>query len=1071
MSRPLRFWLSLGLSTLVALAVLSVILVVLGVLVPRLNAEVEAQNRMLSNAAATQINSFLENFSTVLGNLGGDIASRRQLSIAELQLMIDTVTQAEKGIKSIYIIDDKDRTIAAGLPRAERSLRDSQLGIDFSGRSFVSSARLKHRKVWSDTYLSARGNIVVALAIPFIVPGQRASDPSTLGVLVGELNLEEVSRFAGLLGTTGDVLTLIVDRRGNVVGHPDPERALRQENLRHLSPLSGIAGSPKTARFRLDSVDYLGSTTPIVETGWMALVGQPTEKAFAIVRSTLMSLAGASGLALLMAVIAAMIASRRMMQRVGEFAAHMEAVADGNYQAAIPQSGIDEIEHLSQHMRRMAAAVLEREDRLRESETNFRTLVDSAPLGIALIAEHGRLVLINAAFIRMFGYDLQEIPDVDTWLNRVCPDSGRHGETARRWQLLIERNSAPHPETGLLKIRRADGQRRDIEFVAEQLPDRRILATFSDITERRLDEVRLQRAAKVFSHAREGIVITDADGTIVEVNDTFAHITGYTRKEALGKNLRLLKSGVQESGFYVAMYRSLTRNGYWSGELWNRNKNGDLYAILLNVTAVYDTQGAIQNYVALCTDITQMKEYQRQLEHVAHYDPLTGLPNRVLFADRLRQAMAQSLRRNLSLAVLYLDLDGFKPVNDHYGHDTGDRLLVAIAQRLKEVLRDGDTISRFGGDEFVAVLVDLDDGNDCHAVLERLLDAASRSFMVDGNALQVSASIGVTFYPRDSADTDLLMRHADQAMYLAKQLGKNRYHVFDVAQDAATANQLRIIDHIGMAINRGEFVLHYQPKVNMVSGEIVGAEALIRWQHPERGLVAPSDFLPLVEGHSISVQLGEWVIDTALAQMDAWRIDGLDLPVSVNIGARQLLQSEFMERLTALLARHPEVPRDHLELEILETSALDDVAQVSEVMSTCRQMGIRFSLDDFGTGYSSLTYLSRLPAQVLKIDQSFVRGMLDDPNDLAIVNGVIGLASAFHRQVIAEGVETESHGTQLIALGCVLAQGYGIAHPMVAEELPSWAARWKRAPQWQTGQRFAGSVCAVEASTGGTAPE
>ena len=1070
MSRPLRFWLSLGLSTLVALAVLSVILVVLGVLVPRLNAEVEAQNRMLSNAAATQINSFLENFSNVLGNLGGDIASRRQLSTDELQSMIDTVTQAEKGIKAIYIIDDKDRTIGAGLPRTERSLRDSQIGIDFSGRSFVSSARLKHRKVWSDTYLSARGNIVVALAFPLIVPGQRPSDPSTPGVLVGELNLEEVSRFAGLLGTTGDVLTLIVDRRGNVVGHPDPERALRQENLRHLSPLSGIAGSPKTARFRLDSVDYLGSTTPIVETGWMALVGQPTEKAFAIVRSTLMSLAGASGLALLMAVIAAMIASRRMMQRVGEFAAHMEAVADGNYQAAIPQSGIDEIEHLSQHMRRMATAVLEREDRLRESETNFRTLVDSAPLGIALIAEHGRLVLINAAFIRMFGYDLQEIPDIDTWLDRACPDSGRHGEAARRWRMLIGENSAPHPETGLLKIRRADGQRRDIEFVAEQLPDRRTLATFSDITERRLDEVRLQRAAKVFSHAREGIIITDADGTIVEVNDTFVHITGYTRKEALGQNLRLLKSGVQESGFYVAMYRSLTRNGYWSGELWNRNKNGDLYAVLLNVTAVYDTQGAIQNYVALCTDITQMKEYQRQLEHVAHYDPLTGLPNRVLFADRLRQAMAQSLRRNLSLAVLYLDLDGFKPVNDHYGHDTGDRLLVAIAQRLKEVLRDGDTISRFGGDEFVAVLIDLDDGNDCHAVLERLLEAASRSFMVDGNTLQVSASIGVTFYPRDSADTDLLMRHADQAMYLAKQLGKNRYHVFDVAQDAATANQLRFIEHIGSALNRGEFVLHYQPKVNMVSGEIVGAEALIRWKHPERGLVAPSDFLPLVEGHPISVELGEWVIDTALAQMDAWRIDGLDLPVSVNIGARQLLQSEFMERLTALLAGHPEVPRDHLELEILETSALDDVAQVSEIMSACRQMGIRFSLDDFGTGYSSLTYLSRLPAQVLKIDQSFVRGMLDDPNDLAIVNGVIGLASAFHRQVIAEGVETESHGAQLIAMGCVLAQGYGIAHPMPAEELPSWATRWKRSPQWQTGQRFAGSDCAAEANSGGVHP-
>lgn len=1051
MSRPLRFWLSLALSTLVALAVLSVILVVLGVLVPRLNNEVEAQNRMLSNAAATQINSFLENFSTVLANLGEDIASRRELSPGELQSIIDTIAHAEKGIKSIYIIDDSDRVIGAGLPRTERPLRANQLGIDFSGRGFVANARLTHRKVWSDTYLSARGNIVVALARPLVIPGKLANEPSTVGVLVGELNLEEVSHFAGLLGRSRDVLTVIVDGRGNVVGHPEPERALRQENLRHLAPLSGIAGSPTTARFQLDSIDYLGSTTPITETGWTALVGQPTERAFAIVRSTLLSLAGASGVALLMAVIAALITSRRMMQRVGEFATHMEAVADGNYQATIPPSGIDEIEHLSQHMRRMAAAVLEREARLRESETNFRTLVDSAPLGIALIAETGQFVLINAAFMRMFGYDLQEIPDVDAWIDHICPDASSRNEAGPRWKTQIGENSFPFPGTGLLRIQRADGQRRDIEFVVERLPDKRILATFSDITERKQDEARLQRAAKVFSHAREGIIITDPDGTIVEVNDTFAHITGYSREEAVGKNPRILKSGVQESEFYVAMYRSLARNGYWFGELWNRNKKGELYAVLLNITAVYDAQGAIQNYVALCTDITQMKEYQRQLEHVAHYDPLTGLPNRVLLADRLRQAMIQSLRRGLSLAVLYLDLDGFKPVNDHCGHDVGDSLLVAIAQRMKEALRDGDTISRFGGDEFVAVLVDLADDNDCHAVLERLLEAASRSFTVDGYKLQVSASIGVTFYPRDSVDADLLMRHADQAMYLAKQLGKNRYHVFDVARDAATANQLRIIEHVRGALDLGEFVLYYQPKVNMISGEVIGAEALIRWQHPERGLVPPSDFLPLVEGHPISVEIGEWVIDTALSQMEAWKKRGQYIPVSVNIGARQLLQSDFMERLTALLAKHPEVPHDYLELEILETSALDDVTQVSGVMNACRKLGIRFSLDDFGTGYSSLTYLSRLPAQILKIDQSFVRGMLDDPNDLAIVNGVIGLASAFHRQVIAEGVETEAHGTQLIALGCVLAQGYGIARPMPADELPHWTARWTMNPRWSVG--------------------
>ncbi|MFT3847269.1 MAG: EAL domain-containing protein [Propionivibrio sp.] len=1050
MSRPLRFWLSLGLSALVALAVLSVILVVLGGLVPRLNAEVKAQNRMLSTAAAAQIDRFLADFSSVLEHLAEDIADRPALSEAELESMLDTVAQAEKGIRSVYIVDARDRVIGVGLPMAGRPLRDNQLGVDFSGRSFVGTARRTQTRVWSDTYLSARGNIVVALARPLAIRGMIGGEPVTHGVLVGELNLEEVSRFAGLLSRSDNVLTIIVDRRGNVVGHPDPERALRQENLKHLAPLHGLVDSPVTASFRLDSADYLGSTTPIPETGWTALVGQPTEKAFAIVRSTLTSLVVASAVALLMAVIAALIASRRMMRRMRQFSRHVEAVAAGNYEAKIPPSGVAEIENLSQHMHRMAGAVLEREARLRESEANFRMLVESAPMGIALISDCGRFVLINAAFSRMFGYDLCDVPDVAAWLQRTIPDRECREEAMHCWQAQTEGPAGATEGRRLFRLRRADGQYREIELVAERLPDQRLLVTFADVTERRLDEARLQRAAKVFSHAREGIIITDAAGTIVEVNDTFTRITGYTHDESVGQTPRILKSGIQGPEFYDAMWQSLAQKGFWYGELWNRGKHGELYAALTNITAVCDADGKTQNYVALFTDITQIKAYQRQLEHVAHYDALTSLPNRVLLADRLQRAMIQSQRRGLSLAVLYLDLDGFKPVNDHFDHGVGDRLLVAIAQSMKEALRDGDTISRIGGDEFVAVLVDLEQEYDCFPVLQRLLEAASNPFFIDGNRLQVSASIGVTFFPRDGADADQLMRHADQAMYQAKQSGKNRYHVFDVARDAAAINQVRSLEDVRGALERNEFVLHYQPKVNMRSGAVVGAEALIRWQHPERGLLPPSAFLHFVEDHAISVELGEWVIDTALAQIEAWQAGGLDIPVSVNIGARQLLHSCFVESLDALLAAHPSVPPDRLELEILETSALEDMAQVSELMYTCLESGVSFSLDDFGTGYSSLTYLKQLPADVLKIDQSFVRGMLDDPNDLAIVNGVIGLASAFRRRVIAEGVETIEHGAKLLALGCELAQGYGIARPMPAADFPAWVAHWRPDAAWSS---------------------
>ncbi len=565
-------------------------------------------------------------------------------------------------------------------------------------------------------------------------------------------------------------------------------------------------------------------------------------------------------------------------------------------------------------------------------------------------------------------------------------------------------------------------------------------------------EARLQLAASVFNHAREGIVITDASGTIIEINDTFTHITGYSREEVIGQNPRLLQSGQHGPEFYAAMWKTITQHGHWTGEMWNRRKNGEVYAAMETISAVRDADGKTQKYVSLFTDITPMKEHQQQLEHIAHYDALTGLPNRVLLADRLQQAMIQSQRRGLSLAVAYLDLDGFKSVNDQYGHEIGDKLLIALALRMKTALRDGDTLARIGGDEFVAVLVDLEHHQDCEPVLSRLLQAAAEPVEMDSAIQQVSASIGVTIYPRDGADADQLMRHADQAMYVAKQTGKNRYHLFDVEHDAEVKIQHESIAHIRRALDQREFVLYYQPRVNMKTGEVIGAEALIRWQHPERGLLPPAAFLSVIESHSISAELGEWVISTALSQLTAWRAEGLDIPVSVNIGAHQLQQIGFATRLSELLAAHPDIQPCYLELEILETSALKDITQVSKVMYECREFGVRFALDDFGTGYSSLTYLKRLPADVLKIDQSFVCDMLNDPNDLAIVEGVIGLAAAFQREVIAEGVETVLQGQMLLSLGCERAQGYGIARPMQASELPAWAASWRPDDTWTAWQ-------------------
>jgi diguanylate cyclase (GGDEF)-like protein/PAS domain S-box-containing protein len=686
------------------------------------------------------------------------------------------------------------------------------------------------------------------------------------------------------------------------------------------------------------------------------------------------------------------------------------------------------------------------EHSLRASEEKLRGLYELAPLGIALTDMTGRYIEFNEAFRVICGYSADELKSIDYWTltpKEYEQDEARQLESLKRFGCY-----GPYEK----KYRRKDGSLVSINLngrlVSGSDDQRYIWSIVEDISVRKQEEAKLQLAASVFSHAREGIMITDASTAIIEVNDTFCDLTGYSREEALGKKPGFLHSGRHEQSFYALMWDELNTQGFWSGEVWNRRKNGQIYPEMLTISAVHDSHGKIQNYVALFTDITSIKEHQQQLEHIAHYDRLTGLPNRVLLTDRLQQAMIQCERHSQSLAVLYIDLDGFKTVNDRYGHDMGDQLLIAVSKRLKEALRKGDTLSRIGGDEFIGVLVDLVHMAEFEPVLERLLQAAAKPVFINQVSLQVSASIGITLYPHDKADTDQLLRHADQAMYIAKQAGKNRYHVFDVRRDVAVKTQFENIERIRYALDQGEFVLHYQPKVNMKTGAMIGAEALIRWQHPERGLLPPSDFLPYIENHPICVSLGEWVIDSALTQINEWSENGLSLSVSVNIDAYHLQQLDFPARLSALLSRHPNVQSGCLELEILESSALQDMAAVIDIMNACREMGVHLALDDFGTGFSSLTYLRRFPADTLKIDQSFVRDMLDDPDDLAIVKGVIGLATAFRRQVIAEGVETIAHGTQLLLMGCVLAQGYGIARPMPAAEMPGWVSNWRPDKAW-----------------------
>ncbi len=569
-----------------------------------------------------------------------------------------------------------------------------------------------------------------------------------------------------------------------------------------------------------------------------------------------------------------------------------------------------------------------------------------------------------------------------------------------------------------------------------------------DVTESRRAQARIQLAASVFTYAREGIVITDENNIIVEVNDAFSRITGYSRDEVLGQSPRVFQSGRQGQQFYAAMWQSINSLGHWEGEVWNRRKDGAVYAEMLSISVVLDDDGVLQHYVALFTDISQQKVHEQELEHIARYDVLTGLPNRALLADRLQQEMAHSVRRRKQLAVVFIDLDGFKLVNDNHGHGMGDELLIALAQRMKTALREGDTLARIGGDEFVAILTELDAPKDCEIVLSRLLAAAAEHVMANGVLMRVSASIGVTLFPQDSASADQLLRHADHAMYQAKQAGKNRYHYFDIKDDVEVKTHRESLEEINQGLDRDEFVLHYQPKVNMKTGVVLGMEALIRWQHPVRGLLPPSAFLPVVHGHSLSIKLGDWVIQTAVLQLSRWNAAGVTTAVSVNIDAMHLQDDGFVSRLREILDMHRDVLPHQLDLEVLETSALEDIDRVTATMRECCAFGVGFSLDDFGTGYSSLTYLKRLPAQLMKIDQSFVIGMIADSDDFVIVEGVVGLAKAFGRAVLAEGVETIAHGKLLLALGCEMGQGYGIAHAMPVHAVADWLKEWRPDPSW-----------------------
>ncbi len=544
----------------------------------------------------------------------------------------------------------------------------------------------------------------------------------------------------------------------------------------------------------------------------------------------------------------------------------------------------------------------------------------------------------------------------------------------------------------------------------------------------------LKLASAVFDFALEGIIITDIEGTILAANASASRITGYANNELIGQNPRMLKSGYQDEQFYQSLWQTVHQNNQWQGEIWNKRKNGQIYPEWLSISPIKNDHGEVQNYIGIFIDISKQKEAEKRLIHQANHDKLTGLPNRDLFLDRLNMAILQARRHQQKLAVLFIDLDHFKYINDTFGHAQGDLVLQKVASRLKTSLRENDTLARMGGDEFTVILQDFDNHHDVELTATRIISTLDQSIFFGQQEVYISSSIGISFFPEDGLSADVLMKRADTAMYSAKKNGRKQLHFFQPGMEGYSSQRLEMERLLRRALEHNEFQLHYQPQFDLVSGQIIGAEALLRWKRPDTGLVSPELFIPLAEENGMILPIGEWALREACEQACRWRQSGWRrFRMAVNLSARQFSQSGLSSIISHILTDSGLNPR-YLELELTETAAMQHVEATLQSLTTLKQTGISISIDDFGTGYSSLNYLKQFPIDRLKIDRSFIADIAHDPNDAAIVVATISLANCMGLKVIAEGVETEEQLRFLKMHGCHEAQGFLFGHPLPANQ-------------------------------------
>ncbi|MEW6313965.1 MAG: EAL domain-containing protein [Pseudomonadota bacterium] len=612
------------------------------------------------------------------------------------------------------------------------------------------------------------------------------------------------------------------------------------------------------------------------------------------------------------------------------------------------------------------------------------------------------------------------------------------GDASVRIPLLKGHDEASALSTSLSNLVEAMGmQKQELQTLNDRLE--------LDISRREKAEEGLRLAAQVFAHSAEGIIITDADAHVLTVNQAFTEITGYSYHDVIGQNPRIWKSDKHDAEFYREMWQEIIKEGKWQGEVWNRRKNGNIFPVWLTISAVCNESGHVTHYVAIYIDMTERKATEERILHLAQHDVLTDLPNRMLLLDRLGQAIAQAHRNNTRVALLFMDLDRFKTINDSLGHHVGDSLLKKVAQQLSGCLREGDTVARLGGDEFVIVLPQIVDAQDAAHVAQKITETLAQRFDIEGHQLHASVSIGISIYPEDGQDVVTLMRNADTAMYYAKEMGRNHYQFFTGELNVRIHEKLLLENALRLAVERNEFCLHYQPQIDIGSGKQVGVEALLRWKHPELGLIFPDRFIGIAEETGLIIQIGEWVLREACLQRQRWAKHHPALRMAVNLSAVQFRNTNLCDIVARALQNAAMEPQ-FLELEITETVIMGSAEHTITTLEKLSIMGVQIAIDDFGTGYSSLSYLKRFPIDKIKIDRSFVRDISTDPDDAAIVAAIIAMARNLKLKVLAEGTETSAQFSFLETLRCDETQGYYFSRPLPGEEIEQLLAQQQPLP-------------------------